>query len=307
MLLNLRSVDLNLLPVFEAAYEERSLSRAALRLAMTQPAVSHAMSRLRSVFRDELFIRQSRGVTPTPEADAIYAKLRGALGAVREAVVESRGFDPRTSARRFFVTIPHPLGPVIALAMRQHLAQAAPKVAVEYSTRSRPVELERGLRDGRVDAAIDWQSPHDKELRSVVLFEDRVVAMARAGHPALRLRTPGKVLKTVEFVTLRPRGDEQAQPEAIRDWARLNPRIALEVSELLEVLLVAGRSDLLGIMPASLAGIARANFGVRVVPASPKTQVLPTRLIWHARRERDPAHVYLRQQLTSVTAASVNA
>ena len=78
-MLNLRSVDLNLLPVFEAAYEERSLSRAATRLAMTQSAVSHALNRLRAVFEDELFVRQARGVTPTPVADRIYARLRDAL------------------------------------------------------------------------------------------------------------------------------------------------------------------------------------------------------------------------------------
>ena len=82
-MLNLRSVDLNLLPVFEAAYEERSLSRAARRLAMTQSAVSHALTRLRAVFRDELFVREARGVLPTPVADLIYAKLRSALGSVR--------------------------------------------------------------------------------------------------------------------------------------------------------------------------------------------------------------------------------
>ena len=73
-MVNLRSVDLNLLPVFEAAYEERSLSRAAQKLAMTQPAVSHAMTRLRHLFNDELFIRQSRGVTPTPIAKLVYER-----------------------------------------------------------------------------------------------------------------------------------------------------------------------------------------------------------------------------------------
>src|SRR5215831_12213952 len=158
-MLNLRAVDLNLLPVFEAAYEERSLSRAASRLAMTQPAVSHAMTRLRGLFKDELFIRQSRGVLPTPVADMVYARIRGALGSVRDAVAETRGFDPRTSHREFFVTIPHPLGPMMAVRLRERLARTAANVRVEFSTRSRPVELERGLREGRVDAAVDWLTP----------------------------------------------------------------------------------------------------------------------------------------------------
>src|SRR6187402_2290916 len=86
-MLNLRSVDLNLLPVFEAAYEEKNLSRAANRLAMTQPAVSHALSRLRHAFKDELFLRHPRGVTPTPLADQIYGRLGEALGLVRSTLV----------------------------------------------------------------------------------------------------------------------------------------------------------------------------------------------------------------------------
>jgi DNA-binding transcriptional LysR family regulator len=146
-MLNLRSVDLNLLTVFEAAHEERSLSRAAERLAMTQPAVSHAMTRLRSLFNDQLFVRRSRGVVPTPVADMIYSKLRVVLGTVRETVMETRGFDPKTSQRQFFVTIPHPLGPMIAIRLRERLQRTAPQVKVAFSTRSRPMDLDRDMRE----------------------------------------------------------------------------------------------------------------------------------------------------------------
>src|SRR5262245_24636452 len=123
--INLRSVDLNLLPVFEAAYEERSLSKAAVRLAMTQPAVSHALARLRSTFRAELCVPPSRGVTPTPGADALYARVGEALGLVRAAVDDTRGFDPRTSTRHFVVAIPHPIGPMLALHVMGRVKKAA--------------------------------------------------------------------------------------------------------------------------------------------------------------------------------------
>ena len=132
---NIRSVDLDLLPVFEAVYEEQSLSRAAARLTMTQSAVSHAVTRLRAVFRDELFLRHSRGVVPTPAADAIHAKLRNALGSVREAVTETRGFHARTAAREFFLSIAHPLGPLIVLRLQERFAGVAPNIAVAASTR----------------------------------------------------------------------------------------------------------------------------------------------------------------------------
>ena len=156
---NIRSVDLNLLPIFEAVYEEKNLSRAALRLAMTQSAVSHALGRLRFVFRDELFLRQARGVLPTPGADRIYAKLRNALASVRESVTDTRTFDPKASERRFVIAIAHPLGPIIELHLQERLATVAPRVVVSTSTRSRPLDLDRALREGRVDAAIDWVAP----------------------------------------------------------------------------------------------------------------------------------------------------
>ena len=190
-MLNLRSVDLDLLPVFEAVYEERSLSRAAQRLAMTQPAVSHAMTRLRGLFNDELFIRQSRGVLPTPVADAIYGKLRDALVAVREAVTERRAFDPGTSERRFVISIAHPLGPMIAVRLQERLARVAKGIVVVFSTRSRPVELDRGLREGRIDAAVDWLVPTFGKIREATLFDDAV----RGRCPA---RAPGATSGTVD-------------------------------------------------------------------------------------------------------------
>jgi LysR family transcriptional regulator, transcriptional activator for leuABCD operon len=295
---NLRSVDLNLLPVFEAAYEERSLSRAAVRLAMTQPAVSHALSRLRAVFRDELFVRLARGVAPTPAADAIYARLRGALGTVRDAVSEARGFDAATSIRRFFVTIPHPLGPILALALQQRLRKAAPHTTIEFSTRSRPIDLERGLREGRVDAAVDWLSPHDAQYREALLFDDGIVAVARRGHVADRARNARDLVATVRFVTLREREVGVRRPEGIGAWYALQPDIALKVSEWLEVLLVAGKSDLIGLVPRSLERIGREIFDVHALRATSRAPAIPIKLIWHASRERDPAHLFLRKQVT---------
>lgn len=294
---SIRSVDLNLLPVFEAVYEQGSLSRAAQLLAMTQPAVSHAMTRLRATFRDELFIRRSRGVVPTPVADAIHAKLRGALGAVREAVAERTAFDPRTAERRFAVSIAHPLGPMIAVRLQERLAHAAPGIAVAFSTRSRPIELDRGLREGRVDAAVDWVVPADGRFRDVTLFEDAVVAVARHGHPALaRLRTV-EDLRHASFVTLRPRTEAENAVPGIQEWRRLKLRTSLEVSELLEVFMVAGQSDLLGMIPRSMLRIARENFGLRKLPVGPHAVPVPIKLVWHESREPDRGHAFLRRQI----------
>jgi DNA-binding transcriptional LysR family regulator len=294
---NLRGVDLNLLPVFEAVYEQGSLSRAAELLAMTQPAVSHAMTRLRLTFKDELFIRRSRGVMPTPVADSIYAKLRGALGAIRETVTERTAFDPRTADRRFAVSIAHPLGPMIAVRLQERLARIAPGILVEFSTRSRPIELDRGLREGRVDAALDWIVPTEGRFHEETLFEDAVVAVARQGHPALGRTRTAADLRSASFVTLRYRIDAEQAVPGIREWRRLRLRAALEVSELLEVFMVASQSDLFGLIPRSMLKVARENFGLRKLPVGPHAAPVPIKLVWHESRDADRGHAFLRKQI----------
>ena len=305
-MLNLRSVDLNLLPVFEAAYEEQSLSRAARRLAMTQSAVSHALTRLRALFKDPLFVRQARGMLPTPAADRIHARLREALESVREAVSERRGFDPRTSERQFFVTIPHPLGPLIMLRLQERLAEAAPGILAAASTRSRPIERSRALREGRVDAAVDWLPIEDHHFKEKVLFEDALIAVARGGHPALRRTASRQLLKDGAFVRLRPRIEGEHPLEGIREWQRVELNYVLDVSEILEVFMVVSRSDLFGLIPRSMESVARDMFGLRALRWVPRAASVPIRLIWHASRDHDAAHAFLRAQLAMAVGAVVH-
>ena len=300
-MLNMRSVDLNLLPVFEAAYEERSLSRAALRLAITQSAVSHALARLRVLFKDELFIRHARGVTPTPTADAVYEKTRPALGLVREAVTQTRGFDAATSERQFFVAIPHPLGPMVAVRLLEQLRHGAPGVRVGFNTQSRPAGLEQGLREGRVDVAIDWLPAAGEHFREEVLFRDNVVIAARKGHPVLRRRITRKILREHAYVRLRPRSEASRLPDAVAQLRSLDLRYELEVSEILEVFMVAAASDLLGIVPGSMAEMARKMLGLEVVRDAPHGGPSPVRMLWHQGRDRDPGHRFLRKALQQAT------
>lgn len=298
---NLRSVDLNLLPIFEAAYEERGLSRAAQRLAMTQPAMSHALTRLRHVFRDDLFVRRGRGVVPTPVADALYQRLRGALGTVREAVAGTRGFDPATSVRRFSIAIPHPLGPLIAQRLLDRCAIVAPKIGLDFNTRSLPVELDRQLRDGTVDVVVDWLERADPQLRMQTLFDDRLVAMARRRHALAGQPLTLRSLRDCRVVSLRARQQDELRPAGIREWGKRIGRPVLEVSELLEVLLVVSGSDMVGLFPESFVTLAHRHFDVQPLDLRPASATVPVRMVWHERRDADPAHRYLRERLAEVT------
>jgi DNA-binding transcriptional LysR family regulator len=186
---------------------------------------------------------------------------------------------------------------MIALELLHRLAQIAPRVAVAASTRSRPIDLERALREGRVDAAVDWLPIGTASFNESVLFQDRVVAVARRGHPALRRPPTKRVLEDGTFVSLRPRIEGEHPLEGIREWQRLRLNYTLEVSEILEIFMVASYSDLFGLIPVSMEALAREAFGLRPLGWAPKAPSIPIRLIWHASRENDPAHAFLRAQL----------
>ena len=182
---NLRSLDLNLLTVFEAIYELGTVSGAADHLALSQSATSHALSRLREACKDDLFVRARQGLSPTPVAREMYPAIKQALDALRATLAEASGFDPGTSQRRFRISIPHPMGPFYALALRAAVAAVAPGIVLTFDTVSRPVDLEDNLRDGVVDIAIDWLPVELDPFVNRKLFDDRLVLLARGDHPSV--------------------------------------------------------------------------------------------------------------------------
>ena len=153
------------------------------------------------------------------------------------------------------------------------------------------------MRDGRIDAAVDWLVPEHGQFHDATLFEDAVVAVARTGHPALRrTRSISELIKGA-FVSLRPRVEGEHPVAGLREWQRLKLQYVLEVSELLEVFMVVRQSDLFGLVPLSMIKFAREVFGLRQLQAGPKRRPVPIKLVWHAKREGDPAHAFLRAQI----------
>src|SRR5271166_618964 len=199
---NLRSLDLNLLTVFEAIYEIGTVSGAADRLALSQSATSHALSRLREACRDDLFVRAGQGLSPTAVARGMYPTINQSLEALRESLAEASGFDPATSRRRFRISIPHPMGPFYALELRAAAAAVAPSIVLTFDTVSRPVDLEDNLRDGIVDIAIDWLSVELDPFINSKLFDDRLVIVARRDHPSVSKGITIDDLRKEAFVTL---------------------------------------------------------------------------------------------------------
>ncbi len=291
---NLRSLDLNLLAVFEAICEAGSVSAAAERLALSQSATSHALARLREACGDELFVRTARGLAPTPVAQGMYPAVREALETLRATLSEARGFDPARARRRFRITIPHPMGPFHALALRAAAASRAPLVSLGFDTMSLPPLLEEELRDGVVDLAVDWLTIDLDPFVNTRLFDDRLVVIARRDHPVLRPGLTVADLQQVEFVLPHARRDERHRPPAVREIARLGLRGAVWVSELLEIPTVVSSTDLAGLFLASMAPLLQQRMGLQVLPVPLPLPPMPIYMVWHESRRRDAAHRWLR-------------
>jgi len=292
---NLRSLDLNLLTVFEAIYELGTVGGAADHLALSQSATSHALSRLREACRDDLFVRTRQGLSPTPVAKDMYPAIKQALDALRASLAEASGFDPGTSQRRFRISIPHPMGPFYAVALRTAAAAVAPDIVLIFDTVSRPVDLEDNLRDGIVDIAIDWLPVALDPFVNKKLFDDQVVLLARSDHPSAHQGITIENLRKAEFVTLHRRREIGHSPQALEEVSRLICHEAVRVSELLEIPTVVASTDLLGIFLSSMGPLMKKRLGLQVFPIPLELPPMPIYMIWHETRRRDAAHRWLRE------------
>ncbi len=292
---NLRSLDLNLLTVFEAIYELGTVSAAANRLALSQSATSHALSRLREVCGDDLFVRARQGLSPTPVAQEMYPTIKQALDALRTTLAEASGFDAGTSQRRFRISIPHPMGPFYALHLRAAVRTAAPGITLAFNTASMPVDLEENLRDGAVDIALDWLAAELDPFVNQKVFDDRLILLGRSGHPVIKTSVTLDDLRKVEFVAPHRRRDVEHLPYALREFYKLGLPEAVRVSELLEIPTVVANTDLIGVFASSMGALMRRQLGLEVLPLPIELPELPIYMVWHETRRHDAAHRWLRE------------
>src|SRR5579872_306530 len=177
--LHFSSLDLNLLRVFDALLEERSVTRAGDRLGLSQSAVSHSLGRLRHALGDPLFVRKSGGVEPTPRALEIGPALHAALRQLQEAL-SPPGFDPSTAERRFILAAGAYACTILVPALVERLRQAAPGVRLQIEAYG--PDYQENLESGRIDAAIVSRDGVSRRQKFVPLFTEDMVWVVRRGH-----------------------------------------------------------------------------------------------------------------------------
>ena len=213
---NLRSLDLNLLTVFEAVYDTHNITEAAKRLGLTQSAASHALGRLREALRDDLFVRSSEGLKPTEAALSLYPAVRSALDGIRTAVAGKATFDPASARGTFRVAIPYVIGPFVGLRLEARLKAEAPSVELYFDTRTIPLNLLSELEEGRTDVAVDWWTATEARFVNQRIFDDRLMIVVGRDHPRIREAPSLAALERENFVGLHRRPGQWDRALAIK-------------------------------------------------------------------------------------------
>jgi len=297
---NIRTVDLNLLAVFDALFDERSVTRAAARLAVTQPTVSGLLNRLRRTFSDQLFLRTSHGIMPTPRAEALAGPVK-ALLAQAQALVAPAAFDPATAETTIRICgsdyLQHAvIGPLVA-AMRK----AAPKMRVLVAPRPAGKALAELFARGEMDLCISAREVVLPELTARLLYRDRYVCVARKKHPLKARRLSVKQLCAFDHLLLDPMGVSfSGMVDTILNTLDSRRRVAMAVPTFHLLFDVLRSDDFIAFVPAT---IVRKRPDLKIFETDLALPAIDVMASWHPRLNGDAQHRWLRELLVKVARA----
>lgn len=296
---NIRTVDLNLLVVFDALFDERSVTRAAHRLAVTQPTVSGSLHRLRQTFSDQLFLRTSHGILPTPRAEALAAPIKDLL-ANAQALVTPKAFDPTTAETTVRVCGGDYVQHVIWAPFLKAVRSAAPKVRVSIAPRLADETLADAFARGEIDIAITSREAVPKDVTTRFLLRERYVCVARRKHPLPPGRISFRQLCAFDHLLVSPSGDRLTKvidDALVKQGHRRRSAGSVPTYHLLFDILA--RDDFIAFVPDGLLRKRKASLKIlKPDLALPTVDILAS---WHPRQNGDAQHKWLRDLLVSVS------
>lgn len=312
--MNFRTLDLNLLRVFDAVMAERNLTRAAVLLSMTQPAVSNALKRFKDSVGEELLTRTAHGVNPTPTAEALWPEVRTALAHLKQAF-DPGEFDPARDPVTFQLAMADAtaamLMPPLVVEIERVRALANLRV-LPLTTRDPRGLLERGDIHCAVGyfpeavAALMAQGPAG-QLRRARLYESDYVCVMRKDHPLAAGELTLDAFCEAHHLLTSVSGREQGfVDQALADIKR-SRRVLLTVNQFFTAGRVVVQSDLLTVLPKAFVGATGYSKDLVIKELPFRMNGSHTEMIWHIRNDRSSAHRWLRRQLLAGALSAIEA
>jgi len=302
--MDLMDLDLNLLVVFNRLLLERSVSAAALNLGITQPAVSNALKRLRLLLNDELFLRTSKGMEPTPYALQLAEPIAYALSTIQNTLSHQTVFDPATSERKFTLGMTD-LGEIELLPrLMDLLEQVAPGVTLS-TVRNHSDNLRAEMEAGHVDLAIGLLPQLKTGFFQQRLFMQSYVCLFRRGHALDKGRVTRRQFYGADHVVVVSAGTGHAKVDDILESGESKRRVRLLVPHFVAVGHILATTDMIATVPERYAKRCAEPFGLKYVPHPVDLPQIGINLFWHAKFHKEPGNQWLRQLIFNLFSASL--
>jgi DNA-binding transcriptional LysR family regulator len=294
----LSEINLNLLLALDAILTEKSVSRAARRVGVSQPAMSQSLRNLRDIFDDALLVRDRGAMVLTPAAERLIMPLRQAMIALQRVLDGPAHFDPATAQRCFTLAA----GDYAAVTLLPPLLERASIEAPGVDIVVRPVEQRRvwePLATGELDIALGAALEPGSDFLQQVLYTDGFACLARRDHPSVRGRLDIEQYASLPHALISPRGEGATVVDSALEALGKRRRIALRIPYFLAAPLVVARSDLLLTAPRLVAEAFAATHPLQLLEPPLALPTFDVVQIWHQRFQDDAAHQWLRRTIAT--------
>lgn len=285
--------DLNLLPIFVTLMEERSVTRAAERLGITQPALSNSLARLRTTLRDPLFIRERYGIQPTPVARELAPVIADALARIDDLVRGQQDFDPASADRQFTIAPSSYVELALVPAIVARLQEEAPGVRLRVIPFGTDL-AETGAVSGTTALVLGRIVEPPDNLVVQHLFDDGLACVVRADHPDIGDSLSREQFERLRHVNIMPPGRLRAGLFLEFERQGVQRDVAVSVTSFLAAPEMVAVTDYCTLLPQLVCRRLAHDRRLKILPAPIDLGTFPVEMAWHVRYRHDPAHRWLR-------------
>ncbi|TRW83338.1 LysR family transcriptional regulator [Mycolicibacterium sp. 018/SC-01/001] len=297
--MNLTGVDLNLLVVLYAVIEERSATRAAARLHLTQPAVSNALARLRVLLGDPLVVRSGRGLSPTPAALAVQPRLDEALRLVQGIVQGLDAFDLSTTTREWVIAFADLYGPLLLPGLDRTLHRHAPRSRLRVQAVDR-ISVADALASGEIDVYVGIPATRPAAWHSEPAFSDDMVGVIASHHPDATAAMTLERFVDLPHAHVHISAGRGREVDDALARAGLTRRIRITVPHYSSLFPVVENGHCIGVAPRRLAEFHARTSAITLVEIPLELPTYDVRVFWHTRSDNDPGVTAFRRILDEV-------
>lgn len=296
--MNLHGVDLNLLFTFDVLMQERSVTRAAKRLCVSQSAMSHTLRRLRDLLDDPVLVSSQGGMLPTPRALDLIEPVREALGLLDRTITPPANFEPATSTICFTLGSTDYVEYVVLPSLIKHLSKVGPDICIRLK-RFNPEKVEEHLERRDLDLVIRLQQPTGKQLRVAQYINEIPVILLRKNHPEVENSISRDLYSSLRHVVI---DSFEVGSRVQQVWKEfdIHRNVALRSPNFLSAPLILAESDMIATLPLKIARMFTRGGRLKIIPCPLPVGEFILEMHWHCLLEKDPAQIWFREQLIHV-------